>query len=108
MELAFRVLFQVGPLAALAGLLATIVLYLVYRKAARLTFWRYFGLCVLAGVMGYVAGSAVGIGIACSTPKGGSLCGLMGIFGVGPLLAGIAMFACAGYQIARDRKSGGA
>ena len=110
MELAFRVLFQVGPLAALAGSVATILVYFLYPRAPdsrhRLTFWRYLGATIIAGFIGYGAGAAIGIGIACSTPKGGNLCGLMGIFGVGPLLAGISMFAYGCYLIAADRKSG--
>jgi hypothetical protein len=109
METAFRVLLQTGPLAALAGIVATILVYFVYPRGSesRLTFWRYLGYSIIAGLIGYGAGTAIGIGIACSTPRGGNLCGLMGIFGVGPLLAGISMFAYACYQIATDGRAGG-
>ena len=110
MELAFRVLFQVGPLAAMAGIVGTILIYFVFPRALeperQRTFWRYLGASALAGFVGYVAGTAIGIGIACSTPKGGNLCGLMGVFGVGPLLAGISMFSYACYRIAVELRAG--
>ena len=109
METAFRVLLQAGPLAALAGVVATLLIYFVFPRAPgaeRRSFWRYLGTSLIAGCIGYGVGTAIGIGIACSTPRGGNLCGLMGIFGTGPLLAGISMFAYACYQIAIESKIG--
>jgi hypothetical protein len=106
METAFRVLFQVGPLAAAAGFVGALLLHFVWPRAEgveRRPFWRYFGMCLIAACIGYGAGAAIGIGIACSTPRGGNLCGLMGIFGVGPLLAGIAMFGWGCWQLAARR-----
>lgn len=108
METAFRVLFQVGPASVLVGAVAVILFYFLYPRAPqsgrKAGFGRYLGLSVIAGLIGYGAGAVIGIAVACSTPKGGNLCGLMGIFGVGPLLAGIAMFACAWYQLAAARQ----
>ncbi len=95
-------------MAALMGIAATILFYFLYPSAPqsgrKLRFGRYLGLSVVAGLIGYGAGAAVGIAIACSTPEGGNLCGLMGVFGVGPLLANIAMFACAWYQLAARQR----
>jgi len=107
METAFRVLFQAGPFSAVAGIVATLLVYFIYPRGegvGRRPFWRYFGMSLIAACIGYGAGAAIGIGIACSTPRGGNLCGLMGIFGTGPLLAGIAMFGYACWQIASDSK----
>ncbi len=110
-EATFRALLHVGWQAALTGIVATLLLYFIYPRTAGaesgLTFWRYLGASLVAAGIGYGAGAAIGIVVACSTPKGGNLCGLMGIFGLGPLLAGIAMFGYACYQIAADRKAGG-
>ena len=106
METAFRVLFQIGPLSVAAGFIGMLLLYFLYPRAdgvERRPFWRYLGMCLVAACVGYGIGAAIGIGIACSTPRGGNLCGLMGIFGVGPLLAGIGMFACACYLLAVNR-----
>jgi hypothetical protein len=110
METAFRVLFQIGPMSVLVGSIATVLAYFIYPRAPqsgrKLGFGRYLGLSVFAGLIGYGAGAAIGIVIACSTPEGGNLCGLMGIFGVGPLLAGMTMLAFACYQIIVDCRSG--
>jgi hypothetical protein len=107
LEVAFRALLEIGWIAALAGIAATIALYFLFPMAPgaeRRPFWRYLGLAFIAGFVGYAVGATIGIAIACSTPKGGNLCGLMGIFGVGPLLADISMFTHACYQIAVDSK----
>jgi len=109
METAFRVLFQIGPMSVLVGGIATVLVYFIYPRAPqsgrKLGFGRYLALSIVAALIGYVAGAAIGIAVACSTPKGGNLCGLMGIFGVGPLLAGMTMFGYACYQIIVDCRS---
>jgi hypothetical protein len=92
----FDAIFKLGALALLGGLLATICFYGKLRKdsgpgpAPALA--RYFGVAILIGIAGYVAGTAIGIYFACSVPAAGDLCGLYGALGVGPLLSGVALF----------------
>lgn len=50
-----------------------------------------------------IAGSAAGIWLACSSVDSSNLCGLVGIFGLGPLLAGVAIWSCA-YILTRAPK----
>ena len=52
---------------------------------------RYvLGLSVV-GTVAFIAGAALGIAVFCSPDNAGNLCGLGGVFGSGPLLAGIAI-----------------
>lgn len=39
-----------------------------------------------------MAGTFLGIAVACSPADAGNLCGLMGVYGVGPLLSAAAIF----------------
>lgn len=108
-EATFRALLETGWIAALAGIAATPCLYYLYPRTPetqRRPFLRYLLGSAAAGCVGYVAGTALGIVIACSTPRGGNLCGLMGLFGLGPLLMGIFTFASACWQIAADSRPG--
>ena len=50
---------------------------------------RYILMVFAIGIAGYVAGTALGIAAFCSSERSGNLCGLGGVFGAGPLLAGI-------------------
>jgi hypothetical protein len=106
----FRFLYEVGPIAWLTGAIATVLIYFIYAYAmgsARRPFWSYLGASALAACVAYGIGAAIGIAIACSTPKGGNLCGLMGIFGLGPLLAGIVMFTYGCNRLIADCRSAG-
>jgi hypothetical protein len=101
----FRLLYRIGPMALLTGIVATVLIYFIYAYVVgseRRSFGRYLGASIIIGAIAYGIGAAIGVAIACSTPKGGSLCGLMGIFGLGPLLAGISMFAYACYRVVAD------
>ena len=54
------------------------------------------------GIATFIAGAAVGIAVFCSSASSGNLCGLGGIFGIGPLLSGV----CVGwYALAWLRRS---
>ncbi len=55
------------------------------------------------GALAFAAGAAAGIWMACSSEASGNLCGLVGIFGLGPLLAGLAISGCA-YLMTRNAK----
>lgn len=92
----FEALARIGLVALCAGAAATIYFYV--RCRTRLapermpSIARYFGAAVLIGIGSYVAGTMLGILGACFKDDAGNLCGLYGVFGVGPLLAGIALF----------------
>lgn len=43
------------------------------------------------GAVAFVAGAALGIGVFCAPVNAGNLCGLGGVLGSGPLLAGVAI-----------------
>jgi hypothetical protein len=45
----------------------------------------------VVGVAALFVGTALGIAVFCSSEKMGNLCGLGGVFGLGPLLAGISL-----------------
>jgi hypothetical protein len=81
----------IGPIALLAAVVSLPVFYMTYRRAPepkrQLSAVRYVALAFLAGALAYVAGTTVGILAACSSANAGNLCGLTGVFGVGPVLA---------------------
>jgi hypothetical protein len=106
MALAYKVLTLWGPLTLLAGIVGTLCIYFVYRSVQepRLRpFFRYAALSTGACVGGYWLGMAIGIAIACMPENAGNLCGLIGVFGVGPLVAGVATFAYACYWASQAR-----
>jgi hypothetical protein len=90
---------SIGPMALLAALLSVPIYYLTYRYAPepkkRLSAARYVLIVLLVGSSAYVAGTVVGIAAACSATSAGNLCGLMGVFGVGPLLSAVAILTYA-------------
>jgi len=49
-------------------------------------------LVLVAGFVASVAGTFAGIEVMCSSDDAGNLCGLWGVFGAGPLVAGIALW----------------
>jgi hypothetical protein len=88
-------LLLAGPRPSHLGLARELVslpvFYMTYRRAPepkrQLTAGRYVALTFLAGALAYVVGTTVGILAACSSANAGNLCGLTGVFGVGPVLA---------------------
>lgn len=95
----FNALLTVGPLSLLIGLICVPVYYLVYRAAPEpkraLPLLRFVLVALAAGALGFFAGTALGIGVACFAANAGNLCGLMGVLGLGPLFSGVAMAVCA-------------
>lgn len=81
----------VGPIALLVAVILLAAFYVTYRRAPepkpQLSAVRYVALALLAGGVAYVVGTAIGIWAACSSANAGNLCGLTGVFGVGPVLA---------------------
>lgn len=86
---------SIGPLVLGLGILTAVVCIALYLRAGSprvgASLPRFLVLAVVVGFVAFVAGTAIGIWAFCSTPDSGNLCGLGGIFGVGPFLAGIAI-----------------
>jgi hypothetical protein len=83
-------LLTIGPYALLAGLAVALLLYAATRTASS-SFLAYALRAALVGLAAFVAGTVVGIGYFCAPADAGNLCGLGGIFGSGPLIAGVAV-----------------
>ncbi len=82
-----------GPIVLGLGLLAVLVCLAIYlftpsRKAGKPLLHVAVELLGI-GFVSFVAGTALGIAVFCSTASAGNLCGLGGVFGVGPLLCGL-------------------
>jgi hypothetical protein len=94
-QMYFDALFKLGAITLSGGLLATIYFYVVCRDASAPrqgpSLVRYFAVAILIGIGGYIAGTAIGIYFACSSPAAANLCGVYGALGVGPLLAGLCL-----------------
>jgi hypothetical protein len=50
---------------------------------------RYVLVVLAIGAVAFIGGSVLGIAAFCSDASSGNLCGLGGLFGVGPMLAGV-------------------
>jgi hypothetical protein len=90
-----NLLIKTGPLVLFLGLVASIVLAVVgfVRRSNNKARWLgsyVLGLAVTGAAASFI-GTALGIAVFCSSEKMGNLCGLGGVFGSGPLLAGIAL-----------------
>ena len=95
MNTLFRIVLQTGPYALLGALIAIPLYYLSYRNAPEPKLQRsltgYLLIAFGAGALAFVVGAWIGISIACSVENPGNLCGLVGVFGSGPLLAAVAI-----------------
>lgn len=91
---------SIGPIVLGLGLLlaiACIAIYLVVPGPKTGTSLLRFVVRALAiGIAAFIAGTVIGIAAFCSSASSGNLCGLGGVFGVGPLLSGISIggYAC--------------
>jgi len=98
-------MISIGPLVLVAALVAMIYFYAKVPASHRSSsILRYLGVVLLVGVLAYFAGAAIGIYAACSSPSSGNLCGLYGVFGIGPLLSGVAIFVYALFWAKRNLK----
>jgi len=104
----FNLLIKIGPLVLLAGLVASIAGAVSgsARRGDDKARWlgRYVLRSVVIGIAALFAGAALGIAVFCSSDKMGNLCGLGGVFGSGPLLAGISL-AIHAYRRVRATKN---
>jgi len=93
MENFLNPIISIGPKVFGLGLLfalACLVIHTLAPGPKKDTSLLRYGMVVLGiGVAAFVAGTALGIAAFCSTASSGNLCGLGGVFGVGPLLSGL-------------------
>jgi hypothetical protein len=96
-----NLLIKIGPVVLLLGLTVSVALlaFGFARRDADKVKWlgRYVLKLAVVGFVAFIVGAALGIAVFCSSEKMGNLCGLGGVFGSGPLLAGIA-FAIYAYR----------
>ncbi len=100
-----NLLIKIGPVVLLLGLTVSIALaaFGFARRSDDKMKWlgRYILGLAIVGVVALFAGAALGIAVFCSSEKMGNLCGLGGVFGSGPLLAGIALAIYAHRRVLR-------
>lgn len=109
MNALFNVLLSAGPMVLLAALVAVPVYYMIYRHAPTpqrpSSLAQYLLACLGVGALAYGTGTMIGIFVICSFREAGNLCGLAGVFGVGPLLSGVAVWVYAHLWTRRMRMS---
>lgn len=89
-------MIYVGPVTFVAGSLVAIAcLVLQLLRPDKRQVLRMGFMVAGLGVVGFLAGTTIGMLFFCATASAGNLCGLGGIFGTGPLAAGIGMGASA-------------
>lgn len=107
MKFIYNTAVTVGPALLLLSLILMPVYFLSWRSAPQpkrhLSGWIYTFLCLISAIPAFIAGMAAGIWLACSSPDSSNLCGLLGVFGTGPLVAGAAIWCCA-YFLTRYAK----
>jgi predicted N-acetyltransferase YhbS len=106
---AHNTIIAIGPLVLLAALLSVPIYYLIYRYAPEpkkdVSLMRYVFISLSVAALAYVIGAGVGIAAGCSSASGGNLCGLVGVLGVGPLLAAAAVFLYAHFWARNARRA---
>jgi hypothetical protein len=107
MDSLLNVLITIGPIALLGALISAVAYYIAYHFAPEpkknASVVRYVLMVFAAGGSAFVAGAAIGISVFCSSDKAGNLCGLGGVFGLGPLLSGAAIFLYARFWASGGR-----
>jgi hypothetical protein len=94
MTFALSALISIGPVALVAALVSIVIYYFKYRYAPKQhrSVLQYGLIALGVGALAYVIGAVVAVLVACSSASAGNLCGLVGVLGVGPLLAAAAIF----------------
>jgi hypothetical protein len=91
----FNLPIRIGPVVLLLGLIASIALAVFgfARREDGKARWlgRYVLGSAVVGIAALFAGTALGIAVFCWSENMSNLCGLGGVFGLGPLLAGISL-----------------
>ncbi len=88
-------LMLIGPLALIASFAVALIYYLSYRDAPEPkrhpSVAAFIAVALGLGAAAYLIGTTLGISAACSSVDAGNLCGLVGVFGAGPLLSAVAI-----------------
>lgn len=102
MEALMSVLLLAGPLCALLGA-ALAVARLLGRLArgSRSGVLGHAAVALALGAGGWLVGGSLGIWVLCAPASAGNLCGLGGVLGSGPLVAGLVLARWA-WRIGRD------
>ena len=92
----FGVLMLLWPVWPIAGIWSAVRSYIRHRDRIeperRVSAALYvIAVVVCGGVAGFF-GVIFGVSLACSGPRAGNLCGLVGVLIVGPIFCGLAMF----------------
>jgi hypothetical protein len=92
METLLNGVIYFGPLAFLLGLLVAVAcMDLMLSRSSKSQVLRVAIVSAGDGLGGFIVGTMLGIAFFCSAASAGNLCGLGGVFGVGPLAAGLCM-----------------
>jgi hypothetical protein len=102
-------MIEIGPMALLIAVLVSAAYYIHYvqspepKKALPLS--RYLLTGTGIAVLAYVPGTIIGIAAACFPANAGNLCGLVGVFGIGPVFSAIAIVSYARFQVHGARRA---
>jgi len=95
MDAVFTILLVAALLAPVFAILFSIRCYKLYRSAPEpkrgLPISLFIGVLLLLALITYWLGVGIGINIACSSASASNLCGLWGVFVLGPLLSSLAV-----------------
>ena len=96
MEAVMSVLLLAGPLCALLGVaLAAACLLKQLARGPRAGVLGHAAVALALAVGGWLVGGSLGLWALCAPASAGNLCGLGGVLGSGPLVAGLALAAWA-------------
>lgn len=96
MEALMSALLLAGPLCALLGVaLAVARLLKQLARGPRAAVLGHAAVALALAVGGWLVGGSLGLWALCAPASAGNLCGLGGVLGSGPLVAGLALAAWA-------------
>ena len=96
-------LILIGPIVLLTALVLAVAypmrVNLGRNRGEKIQLGRYTLGVGVVGAVAFVAGAALGIAVFCAPEDAENLCGLGGVFGLGPLLAGLGIAISAHYRV---------
>ena len=94
MKIVMTLVILAGPMLALVGcILAVYRIVALARGGHPKSAVRLAAVSLAVGFAGYLAGALLGAWALCSPAGASNLCGLGGVIGTGPLIAGILLIA---------------
>lgn len=97
------------PDILIVSVIALPIFYFIYSRTSKskvsLSILKYVLSAIVLGLVTFVIGTMLGIAAACLPANADSLCALMGLFGSGPLVAGLALLAFGYLRIQAARTS---